>query len=232
MIHGGILAAGEGSRLLRDGFAVPKPLVRVAGVTLVERAARNLLSAGAASLTVIFNESEGDCAEHLAAALADADADVHIFRKTTRSSLESLGDVLKRMPPGPALVSTVDAFCAREAFVSFAREARAFEGSTVLAVTPLVADENPLWVRWKSDAAISEIGGESGDVVTAGIYLFSERVRALEPPPELPRLRDFLRWLVLRGEPLYGVAISEVVDVDRGEDVELAEALARRMGER
>src|SRR5204863_1009682 len=123
-------------------------------------------------------------------------------------------------------------FCAREAFVSFAREARAFEGITVLGVTPLVADENPLWVKWDSSARISEIGGESGDVVTAGIYLFSERVPALEPPGDLPRLRDFLRWLVLRGEPLYGVAISEVVDVDRGEDVELAEALARRMGER
>jgi NDP-sugar pyrophosphorylase family protein len=230
LIHAGILAAGEGSRLLRDGFGVPKPLVRVAGVPLVERAARNLLAAGAATLTVIFNESEGDCAEHLASALAGED--VRIFLKTTRSSLESLREVLKRMPPGPALVSTVDAFCAREAFVKFAREALAFEGATVLAVTPLVADEKPLWVRWSADAQISEIGGAAGDVVTAGVYLFSERVRALEPPPELGRLRDFLRWLVLHGEPLYGVAISEVVDVDRGEDVELAEALARRIGER
>jgi len=227
-LHAGIIAAGEGSRLARDGFLAPKPLVLVAGVPLVERVARNLFAAGAASLTAIFNESEADCAEHLSRALAGER--LNVFLKTTRSSLESLREVLARMPAGPALVSTVDAFCAKDAFVAFVRAARA-KGGTVLAVTPLVADEKPLWVRWDPDGRIREIGGASGDVVTAGVYLFSEEVRRLAPPPDLPRLRDFLRWLAMRGEPLYGVAISEVVDVDRAEDVELAEALARRNGE-
>ena len=228
-IHAGILAAGEGSRLARDGFSVPKPLVPVAGVPLVERAARNLLDAGASSLTVIFNEAEADCAAHLARVLPGAD--LTIFLKTTGSSLESLGEVFARMPPGPALVSTVDAFCAPAAFAAFVAEARR-RGGTVLAVTPLVADEKPLWVKTGEDGRILELGGADGNCVTAGIYLFSEEVRSLRPLPDLPRLRDFLRWLVIRGEALYGVPISEVVDVDRAEDVIMAEDLARRMGER
>jgi hypothetical protein len=41
-----------------------------------------------------------------------------------------------------------------------------------------------------------------------------------------PRLRDFLRWLVRSGEPVYGEIIEQVIDVDRAEDVALAETLA------
>ena len=226
--HAGILAAGEGSRLQRDGFLAHKPLVTVAGVPLVERVARCLLASGAESLTVIFNEEEADCADHLARAFPRARLDV--FLKTTPSSLESLKEVLARMPAGPALVSTVDVFCAESAFVRFVSAARE-RGGTVLAVTPLVEDEKPLWVRLDETGRITEVGGEAGQVVTAGIYLFSERVRGLTPPTDLPRLRSYLKWLVLRGEALYGVAISEVVDVDRAVDVEMAEALARRNGE-
>ena len=33
-LAGGIIAAGEGSRLRQAGFPVPKPMVRVAGVPL------------------------------------------------------------------------------------------------------------------------------------------------------------------------------------------------------
>jgi len=70
------------------------------------------------------------------------------------------------------------------------------------------------------------LGGASGDTVTAGIYLVSERVRTLDPPPGLGRLREFLAWLCRAGEPLYAEVIETVVDVDRADDVAIAEALA------
>jgi hypothetical protein len=54
-----------------------------------------------------------------------------------------------------------------------------------------------------------------------------ERVRRLSVPQSLTRLRDFLTWLVASGEPVFGISIETVVDVDRGEDVPLAEAVAR-----
>ena len=72
------------------------------------------------------------------------------------------------------------------------------------------------------------MGGDAGNVVTAGIYVVSERVRALTPPPELGRLREFLAWLVAQGEMVYGETIDQVVDVDRAADVALAEAMARQ----
>ena len=60
------------------------------------------------------------------------------------------------------------------------------------------------------------------------MYLLSERVRRMEPPAGLGRLREYLAWLVESGEPMYGDVIETVVDVDRAEDVALAEALAAR----
>jgi hypothetical protein len=55
-IRGGIIAAGEGSRLRQAGYAVPRPLVPVAGMPLIGRIIDNFLAAGIRLLVIIFNE--------------------------------------------------------------------------------------------------------------------------------------------------------------------------------
>ena len=223
---GGIIAAGEGRRLRDAGFTAPKPLVTVAGVPLVEGVVRNFLAAGIVSLTVIVNEDEEDCVRWLRARFPALD--IRFIVRTTASSLESFGRVLAAAPAGPIVISTVDAWCRPEDFARFVEAAgRCPAGAVVLAVTPLVEDEKPLWATLDEDGRISRLGGETGNVVTAGIYLVPERARALTPPPGLGRLREYLAWLVSRGEMVYGVRIDRVVDVDRAADVALAEAMAR-----
>ena len=224
---GGIIAAGEGRRLRQAGFDVPKPLVPVAGVPLLEGVVRNFLAANIASLTVIVNEDERDCVSWAAARFPTLD--IRFIVRTTASSLESFTRVLAAAPPGPLVVSTVDAWCRPPDFVRFVEAARRRPlEATVLAVTPLVDDELPLWAVLDEDGRIRRVGGETGNVVTAGIYVISERVRALTPPPGLGRLREFLAWLVAQGEMVYGETIDQVVDVDRAADVALAEAMARQ----
>ena len=98
----------------------------------------------------------------------------------------------------------------------------------MLAVTPLVADEKPLWVDVDDDGRVTALGKRSGSLVTAGMYLVPGHVRRTPPPIGLGRLRDYLGWLHRSGEPLYAEVVETVVDVDRAEDVALAEALGRR----
>ena len=130
------------------------------------------------------------------------------------------------------LVSTVDAFMTRPDFLAFVRAAeRHSEDVTVVAVTPFVDDEKPLWVTAGANGRVARIGGDSGGAVTAGLYLLSERARSLSPPESLPRLRDFLAWLCASGEPIAAVSIEKVVDVDRPEDLETARELAGAAGE-
>ena len=98
----------------------------------------------------------------------------------------------------------------------------------MLAVTGYVHDEKPLWVTTTAAGRVTVVGGASGDAVTAGIYVFPEKVRRLGIPHSLGRLREFLAWLAKSGEPIEAVDIAKVVDVDRAEDLAVAEELAPR----
>jgi NDP-sugar pyrophosphorylase family protein len=224
-LRGGIIAAGEGRRLRAGGFTAPKPMVRVAGVPLIESVVQNFVKAGITSLVVIVNEEERECARWLTARFPALDLTCIV--KTTPSSLRSFVEVVSWPGPGQMLVSTVDAWCPADDFVRFVESARGRSvESTVLALTPFVADEHPLWASIDDVGRITALGGDAGRLVTAGMYLVSERVRALAAGVRLGRLREFLAWLVAEREPLYGEIIPRVVDVDRAEDVALAEALA------
>ena len=221
---GGVIAAGKGSRL--KGLGVPKPMVEVAGVPLIDHVLDNLQAAGVVSAAVIFNSAEEGCAAYVKERFGTLVSKVIV--KNTRSSLQSLREILGAAPKGRLLVSTVDAFCPREDFLRFAKAAaKTSSDATVLAVTGFVEDEKPLWVTTTRKGRVTVVGGDSGDAVTAGIYVIPERVRRMRIPDELPRLRDFLAWLCKSGEPIQAIAIGKVVDVDRAEDLESAEELAR-----
>jgi NDP-sugar pyrophosphorylase family protein len=224
--RGAIIAAGEGSRLRADGFRVPKPLVEVAGLPLIGAVLRNFTAAGVTALTIILNERERECVDWVRARFPALEIDFIV--KTTASSLESFREVTARGPAGPLLVSTVDAWCAAEDFARFAAAAaRRPDEATVLAVTPLVSDDKPLWVTVGPGARVAGFGEADSGLVTAGVYRVSDRARRLARSARLGRLREYLAWLLDGGEPLYAEVIETVVDVDRGLDVASAEALAR-----
>jgi NDP-sugar pyrophosphorylase family protein len=223
-VRGGIIAAGEGSRLRADGFTVPKPLVPVAGRPLIGVVLGNFVAAGITSITIIVNEHERACVEWVGAQFPRIE--VEFIVKTTANSLESFREVTGPGSAGPMMVSTVDAWCAPEDFARFAAQAAARpDDATVLAVTPFVSDEKPVWVTLGPGGRVEALGA-GGSLVTAGVYRVSDRARQVPVVPALGRLRDYLAWLWRSGEPLYGEIIETVVDVDRGEDVASAEALA------
>jgi len=223
IVAGGVIAAGEGSRLKQLGVA--KPMIEVGGVPLIAHVLGNFEAAGIASAAVIFNETEKDCAAFVRERFGHLVSKIVV--KTTRSSLESFREILDAAPAGRLLVSTVDAYCPPKEFVRFVRRAEELPSdATVLAVTGYVHDEKPLWVTTTRAGRVTLVGGTSGNAVTAGIYVFPERVRRLAIPSSLGRLREFLAWLADSGEPIEAVHIPKVVDVDRAEDIAVAEAMA------
>ena len=92
----------------------------------------------------------------------------------------------------------------------------------MLGLTAHVDDENPLWATLHDDGRVLRLGGDQGSHVTAGIYWLPAR-RVAEPTAGFDRLRDYLKWLVEAGQPVYGAILPLVFDIDRARDVEAAE---------
>ncbi|MBI5366407.1 MAG: NDP-sugar synthase [Planctomycetes bacterium] len=234
-MRAGILAAGSGDRLKAGGIDTPKPLVRVAGRTLVDHLLGELAAAGARDASAITNEAFGAVADHLRGGTR---LPVRLRVKTTASSLESFQEIAPDLGDAPVLHSTVDAIHRPGALAAFARAgaaAVAAGAAGALALTDFVDDEKPLRVLVDGGGRITRLGSgvPASRWITAGFYYFHPRVLAHFAEARarrLPSLRWFLELLVERGEVLAGVPVARTVDVDRPSDVVEAERLLAGAG--
>lgn len=223
--RGGIIAAGEGSRLSADGYRGSKAMVPVAGRPLIGHALARFRAIGIRRLTVIVNDASEDCQEWLGRHGGDFELDLIV--RTTPSSYASFRLVAERLSGAPALITTVDGIMPTDDFSAFAKAAAGFpEDATVLGLTAHVDDEKPLWATLDAaDGRIRRLGGESGSHATAGLYVLPA-ARPGEPARGFARLRDYLGWLVAEGHPVYGVVLPRVFDIDRASDIRAAERAA------
>jgi len=221
-IHGGIIAAGHGSRLRADGYHLSKPMVPVGGRPLIQLTLDRFRAAGILWLSVIINEASEDCRAWLRENAGDFDLDLIV--RTTPSSYESFRTVADRLRGSPAVITTVDSVMAVRDFCTFVESTAALAGDAVaLGLTDHVDDENPLWATLDADGVVRQIGGSHGTHVTAGLYWLPAR-RPAEPTADFARLRDYLGWLVAGHQPVYGIPLPCVFDVDRARDIAAAEA--------
>ena len=75
IIQGGIIAAGQGTRLRADGYLVSKPMVPVAGRPLIELSLDRFRAVGIRRLGIIINETSDDCRDWLREHAGDFDLD-------------------------------------------------------------------------------------------------------------------------------------------------------------
>jgi len=220
--QGGIIAAGEGTRLRADGFRVSKPMVRVAGRPLIDHTLERFRAASIHKLSIVINEASDDCRQWLEQHTGDFDLDMVI--RSTPSSYATFRLVADRLADAPAVITTVDTIMPVDQFETFVASASRFpDDAVVLGVTDHVDDENPLWVTLDtSNGRIRHIGGGGGSHVTAGLYWLPAR-RPAAPAKDFARLRDYLGALVAGEQPVYGIVLSGVFDIDRARDVAAAE---------
>src|ERR1700745_4020340 len=128
-IHGGIIAAGHGSRLRADGYRVSKPMVPVAGRPLIQLTLDRFRAAGIRRLSVIINEASEDCRAWLREHAGDFDLDLIV--RTTPSSYASFRTVADRLRGAPAVITTVDGVMPSSDFCAFVQSAAALTGDAV-----------------------------------------------------------------------------------------------------
>lgn len=220
----GIIAAGLGSRLHKGGITVPKPLVEVAGDTLIGRVIREAAAAGASAVAVITTPLYPQVAAYLRQ--HPWPVPVAVLEWESPHSLASLL-ALRPYLGEPFVLSTVDAVLAPGALAAFAAQAQRREGLGALGLTRQIDDEKPLYVTLGEGGRILSLGKGASPWITAGCYYFAPRVFDYEAAAQergLGALRQFLAFLVEAGETLWGLDVGLAVDVDHPEDIARAAA--------
>ncbi len=223
MTHGLILAGGEGSRLAADGVATPKALVPVGGRPQILNLVEILDRVGCASITCMVREG----------VRVEAPESIVVRACRTPSSLHTLVAGLAVVPPGPVLCTMVDTVMplADWRLVYAAVTAQLLAGSfAVLAVTPFVEDERPVYVARDAagravDIADTPSNGARPVVVTGGVYGFSPGARRLASVAVASqnRMRAFLKLLIAVRAPITTVEVAKIIDLDHKSDLEAAQ---------
>ena len=228
-----ILAAGEGSRLFREGVGVPKPLVRVGGETLIGRLLRIFHQQGAEETVVIVNQLHPETEAYVRSLMAEGQyGPIRLIVKTTPSSMHSFHALSPYLQDAPFCLTTVDTIFREEEFTEYIR---AFEEATsaqsldgMMAVTDFIDDESPLYVG--TDEALRITGFHDtcqGDrYISGGIYALTPR--ALPTLQRLmnegqSRMRNLQRGLIADGLHLQACPFSKILDVDHADDIAKAE---------
>jgi NDP-sugar pyrophosphorylase family protein len=228
-----LIAAGRGERLREAGIEVPKPLIPIAGVALIELVLGAVERVGIRTVSCIFNaEPEADAVErHCRQTLRSLE--LRIIRRTTPSSMESLFALAPLLQEGPFLLLTVDAVFGPAVLPALLDAVTSHpDADGIIGVHGFIEDEKPLHVTVGADDRITAIGPKAADSpqITAGLYVFAPRIfEEIDSAREARygALREFLSHLCDRGYRLYAARLPKTVDVDRPEDIEAAEAFVR-----
>ena len=228
-----IIAAGEGSRLVKEGVSTPKPLINIHGTPLIERLIRIFLTCGASSISVIVNEEMKEVQDFLKALQLPVPFHLHI--KSTPSSMHSFYELSRYLQHDRFCLTTVDPIFREEEFGNYIRafqQADSIDG--LMAVTDYVDDETPLYVLTDSELRILDFPRQIPTLpkgqpvyVSGGVYcLRRSGINLLEKAiaEGMSRMRNYQRRLVAEGLFLKAYPFSTIIDVDHASDISKAEA--------
>ncbi len=226
-----ILAAGQGSRLSKEGVKESKPMIRILGQPMIERLIRLLVSCGAERVHVVTNPAMDDLNEHLAY-LRDTEGLPVSFRPiVSDNSFYSLSEAACDIK-GKFIALTVDAIFPLDEFKDYIKAVETMpEGMALMALTRYVDDESSLYARLADDE--SEVidyryGGEPFEgtpIVSAGIYGITDKIMDIAQRDQYPAsTSDFQRILAVGNDiKVVPFVMSKAFDVDHVSDLRSAE---------
>lgn len=222
----GIIAAGEGLRLKEEGINIPKPLVEINGIPLIQRTIDIALKNGVDSIACIINEESEVLMKYLQENYSNQP--LYLIMKSTPSSFHSLYQ-LNRFITAPFLLTTTDSVFKEDEFSAFLNYAiNKSDADAVLAVTDFIDDEKPLYAEVEEDSRIISLSDTVKDYefVSGGLYFFKKDIKSYVEEAAnkgISRLRNFLRYLLQQKLKMYAYPFSKIIDVDHTSDIKEAE---------
>lgn len=227
-----IIAAGEGSRLVQEGVAAPKPLVKVGGEMLIDRLIRVFMDNNASEICVICNEQMTAVAEHLKQISEAGRVPLKYTVKSTPSSMHSMWELSRWLGDEPFVLTTVDTIFRESEFETYIKTFHSLiargEADGLMGVTDYIDDEKPLYVSTDESLRITGFldSCDAPKYISGGIYgLTPASIDTLRRCIERgeSRMRNFQRALVRDGLRLQAFPFSKVLDIDHASDIAKAE---------
>lgn len=225
-----IISAGEGSRLSQEGVQLPKPLVQLNGVAMIDRLIDIFAKNGAEQVVVIINNEVPQTKEHLAKLKENSPVPLEVIVKTTPSSMHSFYELSPYLKDDKFCLTTVDTIFREDEFTAFIESFKASDKDGMMAVTDYIDDEKPLYISTGKDLDITGFhDSATADCryISGGIYCLSPKaIDTLQRCMDggMSRMRNFQRQLVADGLKLKAYPFSKILDVDHTSDIVKAEA--------
>ncbi len=225
-----IIAAGEGSRLVQEGVALPKPLVDLDGRPMIRRLIDIFVACNAESISIIVNEHMTQVREYLEKLRDELQVPLRLVVKSTPSSMHSFYEVSSVFPAGSKFIlTTVDTIFRPDDFMRYAQAFQADDSCDgYMAVTEFIDDEKPLYIDVDGNDIITAFRDEPFDgvkYISGGIYgLTTPAISILEQcmANGVSRMRNYQRALVAAGLRLRAYNLGKIIDVDHAGDIATA----------
>ena len=230
-MHFGIIAAGEGSRLAGEGISIPKPLLPIGGVPMIERLIRIFERCGAESVNVVTNGFMPEVREFLEKFRLSDGSPLNLRIKTTPSSMHTFYELMQMIGDGRFIATTVDTIFREEDFRRYVEAFREAPGNVdgMMAVTDFIDDEKPLYVEVDPAmriTAFSDGRPREARYISGGIYGLDGKSRPVMEEclaSGRQRMRNFQRALIEEGLDIKAFPMGKIIDVDHPSDLVTAE---------
>ena len=190
-----IISAGEGSRLAQEGVQLPKPLVQLNGMAMIDRLLHIFAKNGAEQVVVIINNEVAQTKEHLALLKKVSEVPLEVIVKTTPSSMHSFYELSTYLKDDKFCLTTVDTIFREEEFSRFIEAFKASDKDGLMAVTDYIDDEKPLYISTDEELNITGFhDARTPDCryISGGIYCLT--------PKSIDTLEMYGKWYVTYAE--------------------------------
>ena len=224
-----IISAGEGSRLAQEGVKLPKPLVQLNGMAMIDRLIHIFAQNGAEEVVIIINNEVEQTKEYVAQLQKTSVVPLRVIVKTTPSSMHSFYELSRYLKDDKFCLTTVDTIFREEEFAEYIDKFKKSDKDGMMAVTDYIDDEKPLYISTDENLGITgfhDTMPENCRFISGGIYCLTPKaIDTLEGcmAQGMSRMRNFQRQLVADGLELEAYPFSKILDVDHAEDIKKAE---------
>lgn len=199
-----ILAGGLGSRFVKEGYEVPKPLVPLFGKPMIGVLINTLMKCGAEHIYVGANARMQSLLDYLEQLRTEGLPVITrpIITDNSYCTLKAASEGID----GKFIAMTCDAIFPTDEFKTYVKSVEESPADVALmGLTRFVEDESPLYARVNGEGEVIDYryGGrpfEEGVIVSAGLYGLSGKIMNVIPELGLEpeSLSDFQRLLAVK----------------------------------